>query len=349
MALAPLEGTDWLRGEGHTHQRLRFSDGVAFTWRPSGLPSTERSWAAARRAILAARHRGSYDAPMPRILVLGAASLVGVALRRRSDVVVVHCLTPRDGRAPARPRTVRVEDAAEVATLLATEAPDIVLYCHAVCDVGRCEEMTDWAYDVNVGGVANLLGAVSSRTRVVYVSSDHVFGDDGAYAEADAPRPISAYGRTRVAAEELVLRHTRALVVRPGLAVGPSENGRTGHMDWLRHRAHHGLPISIVADEGRSAVWADALAERLVQLAESAMCGVRHVPAERLVSRPELARHLMLQQGITPEFSLVCRADRPYPHLGRIELCTQFADRLAAPLPSVVSVTLDTSVRAASA
>ena len=237
-----------------------------------------------------------------------------------------------DCAAPGDERGVRVEAPGELAKLVSALRPEIILYCHAVCDVGRCEDDPVWAEDVNVGGVRHLLAAVDAHTRIVYVSSDHVFGIDGCYRESDAPRPISVYGRTRVAAERLILEHANSLVVRPGLAVGPSKNGRTGHMDWLRHRATKGLPITIVSDEARSAVWADDLAERLVQLARSEARGLRHVAATRMVSRPELAQFLMARQNLAGTFQLQPRAERPYPHLGRIELRTQYDD---LPLRSV--------------
>jgi dTDP-4-dehydrorhamnose reductase len=271
------------------------------------------------------------------LIAFGATALVGVALKRRRDVSVVHCVAPAERR-DEHPQelTVRVEEPAEMAALLERLRPSTVLYCHAVCDVGRCEEDPDWAHEVNVGGVRNLLRAVGSDTRVVYVSSDHIFGSDGAYTESSSPRPISVYGRTRVLAEELVLRHPSSLVVRPGLGVGPSWNGRTGHMDWLRYRSARGLPITIVEDEARSAVWTDALAERLVQLARSTVTGVRNIAASRIVSRPELARHLMSLQNIAPRFQITRRANRPFPHLGRVELRSDFRDALAAPLPSVL-------------
>jgi dTDP-4-dehydrorhamnose reductase len=270
------------------------------------------------------------------VLALGATSLVGVALGRRRDVTVVHCLAPRDRRAPVAGLTVRVEDPQAVAALVGALRPHAILYCHAVCDVGRCEEDPAWAHEINVGGVENLLRAVSRDTRVVYVSSDHIFGGDGSYTELSPPRPISVYGRTRTLAEERVLAHPGSLVVRPGLAVGPSLDGRTGHMDWLRYRSARGLPITIVEDEARSAVWADALAARLVECALAPAGGIRNVPATRMVSRPELARHLMSLQNLQPTFNVTRRAARPFPHLGRVELKSVFADSLSAPLPSAI-------------
>jgi len=203
--------------------------------------------------------------------------------------------------------------------------------------VGKCEAAPEWANDVNVGGLRNVLGALPVRTRVVYVSSDHVFGDDGVYSEGSAPVPISAYGRSRVAAEALVLAREDALVIRPGLAIGPSADGRSGHDDWLRYRVARGLPITIVRDEARSAVWAADLAERVMRLARSPLRGIRHVPATRVVSRSQLARYLLRRRGLRPDFALTERRAQPVPHLGRVAIVSDYDDALAAPLPSVLT------------
>jgi dTDP-4-dehydrorhamnose reductase len=205
-----------------------------------------------------------------------------------------------------------------------------------VCDVAKCEADPEWAYDINVRSVENLLRLLSPATRLVYVSSDHVFGGDGLYDEACEPTPISVYGRTRVASERLVWSRPGSLIVRPGLAVGPSADGRSGHFDWLRYRHCNGLPITIIEDEARSAVWSRDLADRIMALALSGLSGVRHVPAAKVVSRPELAKHLMQMQQLPPQFSLRRRVDQPVPHLGRVEIRTIHRDQYATSLTSVV-------------
>jgi dTDP-4-dehydrorhamnose reductase len=206
-----------------------------------------------------------------------------------------------------------------------------------VCDVETCETSPDFAWAVNVEGTRQLLRHAPPQTRIVHCSSDHVFGGDhGPYDEDSPTAPISVYGRTRVAAEALALARPDTVVVRAGLWIGPSATGRIGHLDWLRHRHARGLPMTVVADEVRSAVWADAAARRVWAIADAAVTGIRHVVAERAVSRPELAGFLVDHFGIGARFELASRASRRAPHLGVVELATRYADALAAPLPSVV-------------
>lgn len=220
--------------------------------------------------------------------------------------------------------------------IFAQNQSNLLLYCHAVCDVQKCEEDPDWAHEINVQHLRRVMEALPEKMRLVYVSSDHVFGGDGEYDEHSRTCPISVYGRTRVDAEELVLGRHRSLVIRPGLAIGASPNGRTGHLDWLRYRTQRNLPITIVEDEYRTVVWVKDLSERVMQLAQSTETGIRHISATRAVSRVELANYLMAILGESPNFRCESRHQRPTPHLGRVELTSVYEDTLSDPLASVL-------------
>jgi dTDP-4-dehydrorhamnose reductase len=270
-------------------------------------------------------------------LLFGATSITGHALASRFADRLIPVANRRNGRGVQRSGLrVNVDDGNAVAKLLDQTRPWLVVYAHAVCDVSKCEADPAWAREINVRSVANLIGLLTDEVRLVYVSSDHVFGEDGSYTEDCEPRPISVYGRLRVEAERLVLARPGSLVVRPGLAVGPSADGRSGHLDWLRYRQRKGLPITIIDDESRSAVWSNDLAQRVMELALTNLSGVRHIPATKMVSRPRLARHLMQIQNLPPEFSIRRRRDQPAPHLGRVEIRSIHRDAYAFPLPSPV-------------
>ena len=270
-------------------------------------------------------------------LLFGATSILGFQLARSYRHAVLPFITPR-ARAPALADwpVLQLHDRGWIEALMKTHEPNTILYCHAVCDVPKCEAAPDWAWEMNVNQIKNVLAALVPGTRFIYVSSDHVFGGDGIYQEESPPCPISAYGRTRVTAESLVLKHLNSLVIRIGLPIGLSPNGRTGHLDWLRYRSHRKLPVTIVHDEHRSAVWASDLAERIIALAQSPATGICHVPATRAVSRVQLANHLLSLLGIRAEFRQEDRRQRSAPHLGHVELATVHSGPLFEPLASVL-------------
>jgi len=273
-------------------------------------------------------------------LLFGATSILGFNIARLFPETVLPFASPGNRATSVRQwPALKLADPLWTSTLFKSYQPDILLYCHAVCDVPKCEAAPDWAREINVEHVRRVLAALPPRTRLVYVSSDHVFGGDGVYDEASSPCPISIYGRTRLDAEELVLARSDSLVIRVGLPIGPSPNGRTGHWDWLRYRIQHNLPVTIVQDEYRSVVWANDLARRVMQLAKSTETGVRHVTATRAASRVELANYLLSIIGETTEYARESRHQRVAPHLGRVELATTHRGELSGPLPGVLDAT----------
>jgi dTDP-4-dehydrorhamnose reductase len=273
------------------------------------------------------------------VFLFGATSMLGWSIWRARGATPVEAFCNGNTRVypEAIDRGIHLDDELAVAQLFAEEKPELIFHCAGVCDVGVCEKSEEFAYSVNVDGTRILVDHAPRTARLVYLSSDHVFGGDaGPYDEGSDPAPISVYGRTRVAAERLVLARPGSLVVRSGLWIGPSATGRIGHLDWLRERHRRGLPMTVVSDEVRSAVWAEDAARRVWQLARSSLTGLRHVTATRAAARPELAAYLNCRFAIGAAFAVEPRRDRRTPHIGNVELATRYRDELAAPLPSVL-------------
>ena len=270
-------------------------------------------------------------------LLFGATSVLGFTLARLFPRTIVPFVTPGSRALPLRGwPALQLDDCSWTQSVFNEHRPQFLIYCHAVCDVPKCEAAPAWAREINVEHVRRVLAVLPEAVRLIYVSSDHVFGGDGVYHEESRPCPISVYGTTRVEAENLILSRKNSLVIRVGLPIGPSPNGRTGHLDWLNYRIRRKLPITIVQDEYRSVVWAADLAERIMQLASTTIGGIRHVTATRAISRVELANYCLSQSRVTATFSRESRHERVVPHIGRVELATIYRDAFSEPLPSVL-------------
>lgn len=271
------------------------------------------------------------------ILLFGATSLLGFHLATMFPTTVLPFISPGNrAKAVRQWPALQLHDLVWIEDVFQRTQPEILLYCHAVCDVPKCEASPDWAYEMNVQQLERVMSALPDNTRLVYVSSDHVFGGDGVYTEDSCPSPISVYGQTRVDAEQLVLKRSGTLVIRAGLGIGESPDGRSGHLDWLRHRAKRQLPITIIEDEYRSVVWQRDLATRVMELAQSREIGVRHISATRALSRVELAHFLIREHNIPSMFNIENRHQQAHPHLGRVELATVHGGDLFQPLSSVL-------------
>ena len=270
-------------------------------------------------------------------LLFGASSMLGWSLFRARPEVTAYCNSATRRPPPGLAGGIDLDDEAAVIALFARARPALIIQCAGVCDVESCELSPDFAWAVNVEAMRILIAHAPPEARIVYCSSDHVFsGDTGPYDERSPTDPVSVYGQTRVAAEQLVLARPNTVVVRSGPWIGPSASGRNGHLDWLRYRHRRGLPMTVVADEARSVVWAEDAARRVWDLAASPITGIRHLVAARTVPRPELARYLDARFAIGAKVDVQRRRDKRAPHPGVIELQTLHRDPFAAPLPPVV-------------
>jgi dTDP-4-dehydrorhamnose reductase len=119
-----------------------------------------------------------------------------------------------------------ITDLAAVQAAVAEHRPDVVVNCAAWTEVDAAETAVDAALAVNGIGPANLAAACApADARLVQVSADYVFDGTGCSAEDDKPRPVNAYGRTKLAGERAVLNALPdgAYVVRTAWTYGAHE------------------------------------------------------------------------------------------------------------------------------
>jgi dTDP-4-dehydrorhamnose reductase len=165
-----------------------------------------------------------------RVLVTGAAGMLGSQLLlcapRGVEAVGTDLVPAPAGNPGVREPGVDLGARAQLDGLLTRLAPLAgVIHCAAYTAVDKAEEDEPRALHVNAEVPALLAEACARRgLALVHVSTDFVF--DGAkrtpYAPEDPPRPLSAYGRTKLAGEERVrAAHRSAAIVRTQWLYGP--------------------------------------------------------------------------------------------------------------------------------
>lgn len=254
-----------------------------------------------------------------RILITGSTGLLGRALRERLNPAHEVWGVSRRLAAGTRHVVCDLTDADAVARCARQAAPDVVIHTAAQSDVDRCTLQPAEAHTTNVAATEHVVAAaVAQGARLVHVSTDYVFdGLQGApYAEDDAPQPVSEYGRTKLAAEQVVRQAAVPwLIIRPSTLFGP---GRATFVDRVIRCAEAGEPVTAFADQTTSPSYAVDVAEAIARLLQAQATGVVHVANAGAASRPALARMMMELWGIAgvtvravPMASLQLPARRP--------------------------------------
>ncbi len=125
--------------------------------------------------------------------------------------------------------------------------------------------------------------------------------------EVDPAVPVLEYGRTKLAAETLVLAKCRGLVVRLSMLFGPSRTGHPAYFDQAIAAIRTGTPQEFFEDEFRTPLDYLTAVEVLVRLAQSDATGIVHLGGRERVSRFELMQRAATALGAEPE---LVRANR---------------------------------------
>jgi dTDP-4-dehydrorhamnose reductase len=161
--------------------------------------------------------------------------------------------------------------------------PDVVINATAYNKVDAAETDTVEALAVNAAGPRHLARAArETGAGIVHVSTDYVF--DGIkrtpYTEEDAPHPLSAYGVSKLAGEQMVAASGAPfLIVRTSavFASGGSRGKGGSFVERILARARAGEPLRVVDDQVLSPTYAPDLAAAIVALLEAGARGLFHV------------------------------------------------------------------------
>lgn len=185
-----------------------------------------------------------------------------------------------------------------------------VLDCAGNCALRACELDAELAWRINVEGVRNLLAVVGAAdVRLVHLSVDLVFSGTrgGGHREDDPTDPVTVYGKTMAAAEQLLLREApRACILRISLPMGISSNGHAGAIDWIQSRFKKSKPATLYFDEIRTPTYTDCLNELYDAVLAGPLSGLFHAGAPRRMSLYEIAQVINRVGGYDPRHLMGC-------------------------------------------
>jgi dTDP-4-dehydrorhamnose reductase len=233
-------------------------------------------------------------------------------------------------------------DAVATSRVIGDARPDVVIHAGAWTDVDGCEGDPARAMQVNGEGTAHVaLACQACDARLVTVSTDYVF--DGTkrapYVESDATAPLSAYGRSKLAAEEATLAlGEHGLVARTAWLY--ADHGRNFFLTMLRLAETQGR-LRVVDDQKGSPTFAADLAVGLLDLAAAAHArratGVYHVTNAGATTWNGFARTIFQLEGKDVVVDACTTAEFPRPAKRPANSVLADTRRAAAGLPPMPS------------
>jgi dTDP-4-dehydrorhamnose reductase len=153
--------------------------------------------------------------------------------------------------------------------------PDAVVHTAGNTHLDLCEIYQEQAWMSNVIAVKNLVGlAMLFGYRLLFFSSEQAYGEhpdgEGAFFLEDDPlSPLNFYGKTKMAAEEVIREHLdNYIIFRPSLIYGW---GNKSHISWCDHLyedIEEGIQVKLYSDQVRSMIYVEDIAEAVLKFME---------------------------------------------------------------------------------
>lgn len=235
---------------------------------------------------------------MKKILVTGASGQLGRSIHRLS----VAC--PQYEFVFTDVDTLDICDAPVVKAFVGTKDVDCIVNCAAYTAVDKAEDDEALCLRINRDAVQNLGEAAQAcGAKIIHVSTDYVF--DGThcipYVETDETCPVSVYGRTKLAGEQLLREICpEAVVIRTAWLY--SEYGNNFVKTMLRLGKER-EQLSVVFDQVGSPTYAGDLAAAILAVLAKAdeggfVPGVYHFSDEGVCSWYDFAVKIMERGGL---------------------------------------------------
>lgn len=255
-----------------------------------------------------------------KILLTGANGLLGqklVALLHQMPGVTLVATARGTNRLaahyPALPFVpLDVTDAAQVQRVLEQQRPTHVIHTAAMTQVDDCELNKEACWLQNVTAVTHLATACAQvDVHLTHLSTDFIFnGTEALLSEEAVPDPISHYGASKLAAEQVVqgTAGLRWAIARTVLVYGTSlAGGRSNLVLWVLSSLRNRQIIKVVNDQWRTPTLAEDLAQGCWLLARQSSQGIFHLSGRELLTPYQMAQQVAATFEL--DESLVEKAD----------------------------------------
>ena len=233
-----------------------------------------------------------------KVLVTGASGQLGTDLCRILTDSELVPLTHKD---------IEISDISSVKQAFNKYKPDIVVNTAAYVRVDDCENEKEKAFRVNALGARNVaVVAQELGARLVHLSTDYVFGGEAEprttpYTEFDTPVPLSIYGKSKLAGENLVrqfcLRHF--IVRASGLFGVAGSSGKGGNfIETMLRLARERDELRVVNDQVFSPTYTRDLAQKIAELITTEYYGIFHITNKGVCSWYEFTAEILKLAGI---------------------------------------------------
>ncbi|MFW6276549.1 MAG: SDR family oxidoreductase, partial [Bacteroidota bacterium] len=233
---------------------------------------------------------------MSKILLTGASGKTGEAIYKLLTTEGKHELIALSSQKEKFPRkdnifSLNMTDKKELKSFLHEHKPEVIINAAAYTDVDGSEDNKKAAMDLNATLVGNLANFCKiNESHLITFSTDYIFdGKLGPYTEDALPRPMSYYGKTKLAGENAAkIELSSYTIIRTNIVYGYSSFGKNDFIRWVAGNLKEGKELNIIEGQWGNPTLTDNLAEAVKKILEKKKHGTYNIAGKDWLNRYEL-------------------------------------------------------------
>jgi len=239
------------------------------------------------------------------ILITGSNGQLGTEMRDLSVMHTAHTYFFTDVQ------ELDITNRESVHAFVRANHIDIIVNCAAYTNVDKAEEDEQTAFLINATAVENL---ATAGCKVIHVSTDYVFSGEEHVPcrENDPVAPRTAYGRTKYAGEQLLLKaNPEAIIFRTAWLYSPYGN------NFVKTMLKYGREkdeLRVVYDQIGTPTYAEDLARAIYAAIEAPEwhAGIYHFTNEGVCSWFDFTVEILRQAGVKCKVSPILSSEYQY-------------------------------------
>jgi dTDP-4-dehydrorhamnose reductase len=201
-------------------------------------------------------------------------------------------------------------DSQGIKTIINSINPDLVIHCAAIIDIERCEKYPKLAYDLNVRITENVVKSCSAKTKIIYISTDQVYGHMNVCIESNNKlNPVNEYGKSKLLGERKVQEITQNyIIIRTNIFGWNIKKNKVSSAEWMYNSLNDGNKIKLFTDYVFSPIYTMLLGEIMMQLVVDGYKGIINIgsvlPCSKYKFGIAIAKRFNLNPSLISESSI---------------------------------------------
>ena len=178
--------------------------------------------------------------------------------------------------------------------------PDLVIHYAGLTSVDSCEKEPLQVYKANVTVTENIAHLCSKSTKLIYISTDQVYGKSDDHSEINTNlQPLNKYGKTKLQGEQKIQELCADyIIIRTNIFGWNLKHGRISSAEWIYNSLKKGKEIALFTDYTFSPVYVECLGNIIMQLVDLDFIGIINSGSPTPCSKYDFGMQLAKELGL---------------------------------------------------